>query len=128
MPQPLEIDVEKTPCEIPLRLIHSLQGVVSINMIHVAKWSCTVALFWESGKFLKKGQFLILYGPFKIFNKHISESNYFFDNSLKMQNNLWGIKNLEEVCDESKKNGFSQEDIISMPANNFSIIYRKISW
>ena len=51
----------------------------------------------------------------------------FFDNSLKMQNDLWGIKNLEEVCDESKKNGFSQEDIIRMPANNFSIIYRKIS-
>ena len=43
--------------------------------------------------------------PFKICNKHISESNYFFDNSLKMQNDLWGIKNLEEVCDESKKNG-----------------------
>ena len=51
----------------------------------------------------------------------------FFDNSLKMQNDLWGIKNLEEVCDESKKNGFSQEDIIRMPANNFSIIYRKVS-
>ncbi len=44
-----------------------------------------------------------------------------------MQNDLWGIKNLEEVCDESEKNGFSQEDIIRMPANNFSIIYRKIS-
>jgi len=43
-----------------------------------------------------------------------------------MQNNLWGIKNLEEVCNESKKNGFYQEVIIRMPANNFSIIYRKI--
>ena len=51
----------------------------------------------------------------------------FFDNSLKMQNTLWDIKNLEEVCVESKKNGFSQEDIISMPSNNFSIIYRKVS-
>ena len=96
-------------------------------MIHLAKWSCTEALFRESGKLLNKGQFLILYGPFKICNKHTSESNYFFDNSLKMQNDLWGIKNLEEVCDESLKNGFSQEDIISMPANNFSIIYRKVS-
>ena len=44
-----------------------------------------------------------------------------------MQNDLWGIKNLEEVCDESKKNGFSQEDIIRMPANNFLIIFRKVS-
>ena len=96
-------------------------------MIHVAEWSCTVALFRESGKLLNKGQFLILYGPFKICNTHTSESNYLFDNSLRMQNDLWGIKNLEEVCDESKKNGFSQEDIIRMPANNFSIIYRKVS-
>ena len=65
MPQPLEIDVENIPWKIPLRLAHSLQGIVSINMIHVAEWSCTVALFKESGKLLKKGQFLILYGPFK---------------------------------------------------------------
>ena len=127
MPQPLEIDVEKIPWKVPLRLADSLQGIVSINMIHVAQWSCTEALFRESGKLLKKGQFLMLYGPFKICNKHTSESNYFFDNSLKMQNELWGIKNLEEVCDESEKNGFSQENITKMPANNFSIIYRKNS-
>ncbi|MDC3141843.1 class I SAM-dependent methyltransferase [Prochlorococcus sp. AH-716-I17] len=127
MPQPLEIDVEKIPWNIPLKLAHSLRGIVSINMIHVAHWSCTVALFRESGKLLNKGKFLVLYGPFKIYNKHISESNYFFDKSLKKQNNLQGFKNLEEVCDESKKNGFTQEDIIRMPANNFSIIYRKVS-
>ena len=86
----------------------------------------TIRLIRSSNKVNFKN-FLILYGPFKICNKHTSESNYFFDNSLKMQNDLWGIKNLEEVCDESKKNGFSQEDIIRMPANNFSIIYRKVS-
>jgi len=126
MPQPLEIDVEKIPWKVPLTIANSLQGIVSINMIHVAKWSCTVALFRESGKLLKKGQFLMLYGPFKIGNKHTSESNYFFDNSLIMQNDLWGIRNLEEVCDESEKNGFSLEEVISMPANNFSIIYRKV--
>jgi len=44
-----------------------------------------------------------------------------------MQNDLWCIKNLKEVCDESKKKGFSQEDIIRMPANNLSKIYRKAS-
>ena len=127
MPQPLEIDVEKIPWHIPLRLANSLQGIVSINMIHVAHWSCTVALFRESGKLLKEGQFLILYGPFKIGNKHTSQNNYFFDNSLKIKNDSWGIKNLEEVFDESKKYGFYQENVIKMPANNFSIIYRKVS-
>ena len=106
MPQPLEIDVEIIPWEVPLRLAHSLQGIVSINMIHVAHWNCTIALFKESGKILKKGQFLMLYGPFKICNKHTSKSDYFFENSLKMQNDLWGIKNLKEACDESIKKWF----------------------
>ena len=125
MPQPLELDVKKIPWKIPFNLAHSLQGIVSINMIHVAEWSCTVALFRESGKLLNKGQFLILYGPFKICNEYTSQSNYLFDNSLKMQNDLWGIRNLEEVSDEAIKSGFYQEDIVDMPANNFLIIYRK---
>ena len=127
MPKPLDLDVENIPWKIPFKLARSLQGVVSINMIHVAKWTCTIALFRGAGKLLKKGQFLILYGPFKIGNKHISQSNYIFDNSLKMQNDFWGIRNLEEVTDEAKRNGFYQEDIIRMPANNFSIIYKKVS-
>ena len=44
-----------------------------------------------------------------------------------MQNDLLGIRNVEEVGNEAKKNGFVQEEIINMPANNFSIIYRKVS-
>ena len=127
MPQPLELDVENVPWELPLKLVNSLQGIVSINMIHVAKWSCTIELFKGAGKLLKEGQFLILYGPFKIGNKHISQSNYFFDNSIKAKNDLWGIRNIEEVSAEAKKNEFCQENIIRMPANNLSIIYKKIS-
>jgi len=128
MPQPLYIDVEKIPWKIPSQLAYSLQGVVSINMIHVAEWTCTIALFREAGKLLKEGQFLMLYGPFKIGNNYTSKSNYYFDNSLKMQNDLWGMRNVEEVSNEAQKNGFVQEDLISMPSNNFSIIYRKFSY
>ena len=123
MPQPLELDVEKIPWKIPLNLVHSLQGIVCINMIHIAEWTCTEALFRESGKLLKNGRFIMLYGPFKIGNKHTSQSNYFFDNSLKLQNDLWGIRNLEEVTDEALKNDFFQENIVSMPACSFSVIY-----
>ncbi len=44
-----------------------------------------------------------------------------------MQNDLWGIRALEAVSDEGTKNGFFQQETICMPANNLSIIYRKIS-
>ncbi len=127
MPQPIFLDVENVPWKIPLQILDSLQGIVSINMIHVAQWTCTRALFRESGKLLNKGQFLMLYGPFKIDQEYTSKSNNIFDKSLKMQNELWGIRNLQEVSDEGKRNGFFLEDIISMPANNFSTIFRKIA-
>ena len=126
MPQPLDIDVEKSPWQISSEMKLSLQGIISINMIHKSSWNCTKSLFKESGKLLKKGKFLILYGPFKICNKHISQSNDLFDSSLKMENKLWGVRDLGEVSEEAKKNGFIQEEIISMPAKNFSVIYRKV--
>lgn len=125
MPQPLEIDVKITPWGIPSDLGMSLQGIISINMIHIASWNCTKSLFKESGKLLKKGQFLMLYGPFKIDNKYTSQSNFLFDQSLKTQNNIWGIRDLEEVSGEGVKNSFLKENIFEMPANNFSVIFRK---
>ncbi len=51
-------------------------------MIHIVPWECTESLLRESGKLLNYGKLLILYGPFKIENKHISESNKLFDKSL----------------------------------------------
>ena len=67
----------------------------------------------------------MLYGPFKIGNKHICQSNELFDSSLKIQNKLWGVRDLGEVSKEATKYGFIKEKILSMPANNFSVIYRK---
>ena len=125
MPQPLDIDVEKIPWEIPSELLNSIQGIISINMIHIASWNCTKSLFNESGNLLKNGQFLMLYGPFKIDGKHISQSNAVFDISLKMQNESWGVRDLGEVSEEANKNDFIEEELIRMPANNFSVIYRK---
>ena len=46
--------------------------------------------------------------------------------SLKMQNDRLEIRNLEDISDEAGKNGFSQENFVQMPANNLSIIYRKV--
>ena len=128
MPQPLDIDVEKIPWEIPSELLCSIQGIISINMIHIASWNCTKSLFKESGKLLKNGQFLILYGPFKICNKHISQSNELFDNSLKSQNQSWGVRDLGDVSKEASNNGLIEEELIHMPANNFLVIYRKVSF
>ena len=127
MPRPLAIDVEITPWKISSELGLSLQVIVSINLIHISSWNCTRSLFTESGKLLSNGKYLMLYGPFKIDNEHISQSNYLFDKSLKMQNNNWGVRNLDKVNEEACNNGFVQKELIFMPANNLSIIYKKVS-
>ena len=127
MPQPLDIDVRKIPWEIPSELLLSIQGIISINMIHIASWNCTISLFNESGKLLKNGQFLMLYGPFKIGNKHVSKSNDLFDISLKKRNKYWGVRDLGKVSEIADNNGFLEEELIKMPNNNFSVIYRKKS-
>ena len=46
---------------------------------------------------------MILYRPFKIGKKYKTQSNYFVDYVLKIPNELWCIRKLEEVTEEAKK-------------------------
>ena len=124
MPDPLNIDVEKRPWPISIELSSLIKGIVCINMIHISPWSCTKALFEESKNYLNKNHFLMLYGPFYRKGKLTSESNFNFNRSLKLQNPFWGIRHLESVNDIAFENGFEQDKIIEMPANNLSVIYR----
>tara|TARA_B100001996_G_scaffold337380_2_gene289207 strand:+ start:420 stop:1052 length:633 start_codon:yes stop_codon:yes gene_type:complete len=124
MPEPLDIDVKKRPWPISTELSSLIKGIVCINMIHISPWSCTKALFEESKKILNKNHFLLLYGPFFRKGKVTSKSNFNFNQSLKLQNPLWGIRHLENVNEIAFENGFEVENIIDMPANNLSVIYR----
>ena len=93
-------------------------------MIHISPWSCTKALFEESKNYLDQNNFLMLYGPFFRKTKQTSESNFNFDQSLKSKNRLWGLRDLDDINKIAFKNGFKQDKIIEMPANNLSVIYR----
>ena len=126
MPEPLDIDVEQRPWPIPNQVRSLLKGIVCINMIHISPWSCTKALFEESKKYLDQNHFLFLYGPFFRNEIQTSESNLNFDQSLKLQNSLWGIRQLERVNEIAFENGFQQDEIIEMPSNNLSVVYRFI--
>ncbi len=123
MPEPIDLDVEKTPWPLSLELRSSLKAIVCINMIHISPWKCTNALFKEAGNLLKKNQVLILYGPFKIDGEHISESNFRFDQTLRARNSLWGVRDLDAVSEIGTKNRFNKRKIVHMPANNLLVIF-----
>ena len=124
MPAPIDLDVEKQPWPIPNQIKHLIKGIVCINLIHISPWSCTKALFQGSKNILSNNNFLFLYGPF--LRKHVqtSQSNINFDQSLKLKNSLWGLRQLEEITDLALQNGFELNKIIEMPANNLAVIYR----
>ena len=124
MPEPLDIDVEKRPWPITSELRSLIRGIICINMIHISPWSCTEALFEESRNNLDNNQFLILYGPFLRSDKEVAQSNLNFDLSLKLQNSKWGLRQLEKINEIALINGFEQEELIEMPSNNLSVIYR----
>tara|TARA_Y100001968_G_C18750028_1_gene432961 strand:- start:204 stop:491 length:288 start_codon:yes stop_codon:yes gene_type:complete len=92
-------------------------------MIHISPWSCTKALFEESKSYLDQDNFLMLYGPFLRKKIQTSESNLNFDQSLKLQNPLWGLRQLEKVNNLAFENGFRIDKLIEMPANNLSVFY-----
>ena len=123
MPEPLDLDVEMRPWPINKKLRSLIKGIVCINMLHVSPWTCTKALFEESKSYLDQNNFLMIYGPFFLKEIQTSRSNLNFDQSLKSQNPLWGLRDLDEVNKIAFKNDFKQEKIIEMPANNFSVIY-----
>ena len=125
MPKPIDLAVEKKPWPLTREFRSSVNAIVCINMIHISEWSCTESLFEEAGNILKKDGLLMLYGPFNINGKSISESNLQFDKSLKSQNEEWGIRDLNDINQIGINHGLENYKVIHMPSYNFSIMFKK---
>ena len=101
-------------------------AVVCINMIHIAPWDACLGLLDGAARILPPGDgVLYLYGPFKRHDRHTAPSNEAFDQSLRGRDARWGIRNLETVIAEAAARGLGLQEIIEMPANNLSVVFRK---
>ena len=118
--RPLELDVAAHPWPID-----QADAVLCINMIHISPWSACQMLLKGAGALLAAGGVLYLYGPYKRRGRHTAPTNAAFDDSLRQQNPAWGLRAVEDVESEAQQYGLRLEEIIDMPANNFSLILRK---
>jgi SAM-dependent methyltransferase len=101
-------------------------GLVSINMIHIAPFAAAVGLFSGARRLLKPSGKLFLYGPFARKGVHSAPSNAAFDESLKSRDARWGVRDLEhEITPLAQKNSLTLDAVVEMPANNLSVIFRK---
>lgn len=119
---PLDLDVTRTPWPI-----ERADGVVCINMIHIAPWAAAAGLMNGSGAILPAGGVLCLYGPFKRDGRHTAPSNASFDQSLRAENPSWGVRDLEAVSDLGASAGLVLEEVVAMPANNLTLVFRQAS-
>ncbi|HEX7910282.1 MAG TPA: DUF938 domain-containing protein [Paraburkholderia sp.] len=119
---PLALDVHQADWGID-----ALDAVVCINMIHISPWSAAQALFAGAGHRLADGGVLYLYGPYKRGGAHTAPSNEAFDQQLRSRDPEWGVRDMEAVTALGASAGFVCDEPVAMPANNFSLVFRKRS-
>jgi hypothetical protein len=116
--RPIDLDVARLPW--PLQAADAL---VCINMVHVAPWSATLALFEGAKAVLPEGRCGVLYGPYRRDGRHTSPGNAQFDADLRAHDPEWGVRDLEAVSDVAGGAGLDLAEVIQMPANNLSLVF-----
>ncbi len=100
-------------------------AILCINMIHISPWPATLGLFAGAARTLPTGAPLYLYGPFRRGGQHTAPSNAEFDLALRNQNPAFGVRDLEQVEAAAAAAGLALDEVIAMPANNLSVVFRK---
>ncbi len=116
----LALDVTAQPWPVA-----AADAVICINMIHIAPWAATLGLMRGAAQVLPVGGLLFLYGPYRRGGAHTADSNGAFDADLRRRNPAWGIRDLDAVADAATAEGFGAPIVVAMPANNFSVIFRR---
>lgn len=118
---PVEIDVRGAEWGVS----GPLEAMVAINMIHISAWEATLGLMAGAGRLLRAGGVLYTYGPYMRGGAHTAPSNAAFDASLRSRDPAWGIRDVAEVEKAASAEGLSLDQIIEMPANNFSLVFTR---
>jgi len=118
--KPIELDVEG-----PGDPVGDYDCVFSANTAHIMSISAVHSMFDFVGELLPDGGLFCLYGPFNQGGEFSSESNQRFDASLRGQNSLMGIRDLEELDDFASERSMHRHRLYAMPANNLLAIWKK---
>jgi cyclopropane fatty-acyl-phospholipid synthase-like methyltransferase len=99
-------------------------GIVCINMIHIAPIEATRGLLAGAGRLLCPGGRLFLYGPFSRRGRHTAASNDAFDRSLRARDPRWGVRDLDdEVVPLGAAAGLRLQEVVDLPANNLVVVF-----
>ena len=119
---PLDLDADAAEWRLPAEIA----AILCINMIHISPWRATTGLLRKAAAILPSKGLLYLYGPYRRGGRHTAPSNEAFDRDLRSRNPEWGVRNVEEVIAEAASRGIELVEIVEMPANNLSVVLRRM--
>ena len=119
---PLRLDVTEPGWARDL----AVDAVVCVNMIHIAPWEACLGLLAGASALLAPGRPLYLYGPYRFAGAFTAASNADFDASLRARDPRWGVRDLDDVTRAAEAAGLVRERVVAMPANNHSVVFRRV--
>ena len=122
LPSPLQLDIREDngPSQ-------RVDAIFSANTLHIMPWAVVQTLFSRLPDFCHAKAELCIYGPFNYDGQFTSDSNAMFDASLKAQNPLMGIRDIEAVVQLALSAGFALQYDHAMPANNRLLHFSRVS-
>jgi len=103
-----------------------IDAVLCCNMIHIAPWVACLGVFRGAADVLAPSAPLLLYGPFRRRDVPTAPSNEAFDLDLKRRDPSWGVRHLDDVEAVATAAGFVLDEVIEMPANNLTVVFRRL--
>lgn len=103
--------------------IDRVDVIVAINVVHISPWSTCLGIF--AGAARSGATLVFLYGPYTVDGAHTAASNAAFDADLRARDPRWGVRDRGEVAAVADAAGFDLVEVAAMPANNFSLVFRR---
>jgi len=108
---PLDVTDAVWPC-------NAIDALFTANTLHIMSRNEVQIFFNRLAVYLNPKALVCIYGPFNYNGAYTSDSNARFDQWLKSQNSLSGIRNFEDTLFLATSRGFNLMNDIAMPANN----------
>jgi len=118
--EPLELDAAAADWPVA-----RADAMVCINMVHISPREATEGLMRGAGRLLASGAPLYLYGPYRRGERPLEAGNHIFDQGLRQRDPRWGLREVDAVTECAERNGLRLEQLVEMPANNLSLVFRK---
>jgi SAM-dependent methyltransferase len=117
-PQQLDVTAPRWPLGT-----RKFDAIFCANMLHIAPWEACPGLMAGAARHLVPGGMLITYGPYFEAGVAPAPGNLAFDEDLRARNPAWGIRQLDDVVAQARREGLVLAQRHAMPANNLLLVF-----